>query len=384
VIFFAGIGFRYIELGLLAALVVSAGLIFVRRRSAALLLWTTVVMAALAVHLFLEGDRWQMIPAYCLLFVLAIWLSTPSRHIYRRAGALLRALVVVMLVLPALALPVFVPLFTLPQPSGPLTVGTAVLYPEHRGTRARVAVWYPTDEPTSLVAPFWRPEQLRSARIPGFPSLLVSHLALVPTPAHVRAPVLGEDLPLLLIASGPRALPGDQLSLIHDAASNGWFVARFPPGIGAEALVELIEELTVRASDAAIEGVIDSNRTVLLTIASSEMPDLGFASIEIGDAGVGAVTSGGTGVRLSFPDMVVPDLALTERHRLTLLPALLTGGSDVAPARAHAAVRRFVSSILSDGSPAAPVFAGPLPEASSLVGHDGVGAISYQRIETAR
>lgn len=384
-VYAAGIGVRFIELGLIGALLISAGLLFSKRRPAVLTLWGALSMAGLAAHLYLEGDRWQMIPAYLILFVLAIWVALPARRAYRAGGLILRVFVAV-LALVAAALPVFAPLFALPHPKATAVVedaravGTALLYPESDEAPSPVQIWYPTEEPTDLVAPFWR-ESSPGRHLPGYHPLFASHFSLVPTHAFVRAPVAGDDLPLLLVIPGGSWLPGDYHSLQVAAAASGWLVAEVPGGTEAPALFTLLEELTTSARDAAIAGRVSRNRIAVLT--GNQMPELGFPRITIADGGVTSVHADGSGARLSFPEGTVPELALTERHRFVLLPSLLIGSSDVPPSRAQVAATRFALSLLADGTLDAPLF-GTTPPSDELLGEGLPGAVTYRRANTGR
>jgi hypothetical protein len=392
VVFLAGVGFRYIELGLLAALVVSTGLLFFRRRPAILTFWGVLVMAALAVHLFLERDRWQMIPAYLLLFVLAIWLSLPSRRRYGAMGLLAR-IVLVILALFAVAIPVFAPLFPVPSPahaSSPdgerSAVGTAAIFVGETesgsaGAQVRMSVWYPTDEPTSIVAPFWRGDDAGTS-VPGFHPLFSSHLSLVPTPAYVRAPVVGERLPVLLILPDATWLPGDHLSIALAAASAGWFVAELPRDVEPQRALAQLSELTTGVDDAAITGRLSRNRVAVL--GSRRAAELGLPSVIIADGSVQTRHADGTGTELFFPESTVPDLALSDRYRFVLVPGLLIGSSDVPPARAEAAARRFVTVVLGQGTLEAPIFGGTMPAADELLSSDVPGALRYRSPDTGQ
>jgi hypothetical protein len=382
VIFLGQFGFRYLELAILAALIVASGLLFLKRRPQGLVWFGAASMVLVLVHLLLEQGRWQLVPVYLLLLVFSVWLSVPRKVTLRWWRILLRVGIIVVLVLPALALPVVAPLFYVAEPAGPSPVGTAVLYPN--GSPRGMRVYYPAFERTELVSPYWSEGEISAFRLPGYPRLLASHLALVPTPAYVRAPVAPGPFPLLLILSGREGLPGDYLHLALDAASAGWFVARLPREVEAESVVAIIEELTEEELDQAIAGKIDATRVVLLIGAHAEAPDLGFASVTIGD-GVAATALGSAGgLELALPEASVPEAALTYRHRIAEPATLLVGSSDVAPRAIERVMRRFFQLILGDGSSSAPIFSGAYPSAQEILEAAPFGAMHYETGERSR
>ncbi len=374
-IFVGQFGFRYLELAILVSLIAASALFFLKRRPRGLVWVGAAFMVLVLVHLLLEQGRWQLVPAYLLLLAFSLWLSVPRVLTLRWWRILMRAGVIVVLVLPALALPVVVPLFSVGDPVGPASVGSAVLYTD--GAPRGMRVFYPAFETTELVSPFWSEAEIATHRLPGYPQLLASHLALVPTPAFVRAPVAPGPLPLLLILPGREGLPGDYLHLALDAASAGWFVARMPREADGEAVVGAIEELTQEEVDQAIAGKIDATRVVLLVGAHAEAPDLGFVSITIGDGAAATAVGPSGGLELALPDASVPAAALTYRHRIVQPATLLVGSSDVPPEAIERVMRRFFQLILADGTLSAPIFSGAYPSSQAILEAAEFGAMHY-------
>ena len=135
-----------------------------RRRWMAFLLALPALFAAL--HLILEGPRWQMVPAYALiglLLLLAVLrLLRPSGE---RTGPKLWAIVLSGFGFLALAAaftpPLLFPVFRLPRPSGPYQVGTVTYHwldaerdetftddPADR-RELMVQLWYPAERDRS-------------------------------------------------------------------------------------------------------------------------------------------------------------------------------------------------------------------------------------------
>ena len=91
---------------------------------------TGLLVSIIALQLIFNGYRWQMIPAY-LIWLIA--LITAFRQTGHKPKSIIRALKTIgMLVILALSimLPSILPVFELPQTTGPYTVGTRDLYLE--------------------------------------------------------------------------------------------------------------------------------------------------------------------------------------------------------------------------------------------------------------
>ena len=384
--------FRYFEAAVLGLLFVSTILIYLRRRPAGLVWFSAVAMSAIAVHLYLEEGRWQLLPAYALLFAFSIWLARPAGQPYRSArrygapGLVVRILVT-LVVLPALALPALVPLFRVSPGSGPHPVGSArVLLETALQSEAsagslesslpagnRWTIWYPAETASPVAASYWSADDLARHRLPGLPWLAATHLPLVPTAATLRAPILDERLPLLVVVPGADALPGDNLNVVLEAASAGWLVVRMPPSAGEELVLEAVSALDAGTRDAALADRVDAERLVLLSAGAEPTVELGVPTIRLRAGRLVEAHLPSGSLALEAPDAEVPAQALTTRYLMMRPARLLVGSSDVPPAALDRLVREAVRTLLADGSPNAPVFSARPPTLDELVArYDGV------------
>ena len=216
---------RLFEIALLVTVVLSMAGYFVpvARRPGWLRLLPVVAVLFLLLHLLLEGHRWQMLPAYALTGTLL--LITLVSEIIRRKSVSRKtaanksvpiALKIIalaggtLLLLIALALPLSLPMFTVPPPNGPFAVGTTMLeMTDRQRTESFVAetkkprnlvikVWYPAapgadQQPSAYLenAPYWlgywsriRSNAYRDAPVavgvPAWPVLLYSHCYMCP------------------------------------------------------------------------------------------------------------------------------------------------------------------------------------------------------------
>lgn len=200
---------------------------------------------ALVVHLFLEGYRWQMLPAYFLVVVLAILtfvsLLLPQRPVRSRALRVSGGALALLWLMLAIALPFALPVPRPKAPTGPYAVGTqsAHLVDENRPEifneevahrELMVQVWYPAEiDASSERAPFIDRVDVAGPAIAtrlGLPSFILGHLDLVRTDAYLDAPpVAGGPFPLLIFSHGLRGLRAQNTSLMQELASHGYIVA---------------------------------------------------------------------------------------------------------------------------------------------------------------
>jgi hypothetical protein len=370
------IAFRYLELALLGLSLLLLVLVFLRRRPPGLVWVGALATLTVAVHLFWEEGRWQFLGIYVLVLVLSFWVARPSgpgtgRKPYRAGGLVLRIVVAVLWVVSTLV-PLAVPIPVMAEPSGHYPVGTVTIVAPRAGDASGrpVQVWYPATRRAEYAAPYWSAATLAENRLPGLPHLMATHLTLVPTPATLRAPMIAEGpLPLMLVTRGAGWLPGDLDQLAREAASQGWLVIDPGPIDQADAYV-LLSALGDPELDGAIGGRFDPNRVTILAAGDAADLELGVSAVKIGGAHVLRATVPGGAVALDYPGLVIPDTALTQRHRLINPARLLVGGSDVSPRELEATILRVFAGWISPGAGTPAVLGGQMPDAGDLISDD--------------
>ena len=183
-----------------------------------------------------EGFRWQMIPAYLGFSVLM--LAPLKRSETRPAWRALGALPLFSLVGASAFLMHKLPVFSLPEPSGPYGVGTFEYsitddsrkerYTPTRNRELYVEVWYPAEKSAvgdfpvrTLFQELYEGDYTRQ-------SFLFGYLRHIPTHSHVQAPVAAPDagkFPVLLFnhALGLGFTSQNQLLMEH-LASHGYVI----------------------------------------------------------------------------------------------------------------------------------------------------------------
>jgi predicted dienelactone hydrolase len=213
-----------------------------------------VTMLIAGIQMLVEGSRWQMVPAYASTAIfLSIWvlgIMIPGGLHVNRAVSFLGAGVGVLVLLISFALPILMPVFHFPNPSGPYAIGTLTYHwidtsrPELFTTdpndyRQLVAqVWYPAmQEPSAPRAPYIQDAEVvtpaigRLLHLPGF---VFSHLKYVTTHAVAAAPIAVNQpsYPVLIYLSGVDGFRSASTFQIGELVSHGFIVVGLDqPGI---------------------------------------------------------------------------------------------------------------------------------------------------------
>lgn len=180
------------------------------------------------IHAITEGLHWQLIPLYACIPILALvflYDYVIPRWLVRSCGIACAVFLIL-----AIAFSYVLPMFRLPEPTGPYQIGTRLLYlidssrseihgPHPRGYRElMVQIWYPTDLPSGTLATYRRRAET---------TLFSSYMSLVKTHSYLDAPIAkaGAPFPVLLFNpawKNPRTLNTFQF---EDLASHGFLVA---------------------------------------------------------------------------------------------------------------------------------------------------------------
>jgi predicted dienelactone hydrolase len=210
-----------------------------------------------------EGPRWQMIPAYALTITLfLIWLLgivLPGGVHANRLISILGIGTGILVLITSIALPILLPAFHFPRPTGPYAIGTTTYHwvdtsrPElfttdpndHRELMAQV--WYPAkSEPSAPRAPYIPDADAVTpalARLFHLPAFFLSHFKYVTTNAVASAPMADSksSYPVLIFLTGLDGFRQSNTFQIEELVSHGYIVVgldqpgavamvRFPDG----------------------------------------------------------------------------------------------------------------------------------------------------------
>ncbi|MGH8944864.1 MAG: alpha/beta hydrolase family protein [Acidimicrobiia bacterium] len=213
-----------------------------------------VLLAAVLVHLQVEGFRWQMIPLYATALGLAIgdvifidrklaWTNRVARGLFGLAGLALAA-----------ALPFILPVPELPSPAGPEAIGTVTVHlvdvgreevygPDPGGPRRfRAHVWYPA-QPTAGMKPEpwvsdWEVVVPALARSMGLPGWFLDHTRYTSSHSVQSLPVAPGTFPVVIYSHRWTGFGSVAINQIEALVSNGYVVIAPDHTYGAVATVD--------------------------------------------------------------------------------------------------------------------------------------------------
>ncbi|MBI5842657.1 MAG: hypothetical protein HZB19_21410 [Chloroflexi bacterium] len=206
--------------------------IYIRLAPAAALIVTLL-------HFWTEGYRWQMVPLYALTTLLAIGALTMI-HSAQDFKSIASYLTVILLAV-STALPVLLPIPSIPKPGGTYKVGTTSF---HLVDDSRKELYSGKDEPRRFPIQIWYPAIVESKDKPApwvtnaeiyapilstylsLPSFFLDHLALVKTPAYQNAQQIPVEsaLPVILFSHGWNGFNAQNTAQMIELASHGYIV----------------------------------------------------------------------------------------------------------------------------------------------------------------
>ena len=217
----------------------------------------TVALVIAVTQVLAEGPRWQMVPAYSLT-ALFLLVSMPKNVATAGgpAGRMRLSQLAVVLGIPwlavSVALPMIVPVFRFPTPSGPHAIGTLTYHwvdaarsevfatdPKER-RQLMVQIWYPARaDPAAPRAAYMEDADAVTAafaRIHDKPAFLFGHFKYVTTNAISSAPAAGDRpaYPVLLFLEGATGFRQMNTFQVEHLVSHGYIVVALDqPGAAA-------------------------------------------------------------------------------------------------------------------------------------------------------
>ena len=271
--------------------------------------WPAIASVMAVAQWWAEGPRWQMLPAYALtLLFLLVWLHRnfasrgrpPEQKrrlpIVAAAANGLGALGLAF----AVALPMMVPVFSFPSPTGPYAIGTLTYHwvdaarsevfvadPKAR-RQLMVQIWYPAQAhspgPPAAYMPDADAVTTAFARIHDKPAFVFGHLKYVTTHAKSSAPAAVDQprYPVLLFLEGATGFRQMNTFQVEHLVSHGYIVVAidqpgaaaavvFPGGHQADSLTVPQFHSMVRPS--YMPGGTDPLKTGVLLPNGGTLPD---------------------------------------------------------------------------------------------------------------
>ena len=190
------------------------------------------------IHFFTESSRWQMVPAYLFLVVIFVIYKT-----YKEKPPTIILLLLMSWLTVSALLPWLIPVFTLPEPDGPYSIGTETFHwvdssrqewftdaIEDDVREIVVQVWYPTiNNSSDQRTPYFDFAQRRArglSQAGGLPSFFANHLGLIKTNTTFKTPLakIKTKLPVIITSHGITGSRHLHSSLNEHFASEGFIV----------------------------------------------------------------------------------------------------------------------------------------------------------------
>lgn len=197
----------------------------------------------IAIHLFVEGYRWQMVPAYGLTAVFLLlalrWRTTKSAPPrYAWLASLLGLLIWVL----AFALPVAMPVPRLPDPTGPYAIGTFTTYlvdsqrletyteDPNDNRELMVQVWYPAANRDGETAQYMPDLDVAGPVIAeqfDLPTFLLNHINLTKLDVWQDVPPADNSapFPVIIFSHGLTGMRMQNTVMVRELVSHGYIVA---------------------------------------------------------------------------------------------------------------------------------------------------------------
>jgi len=231
--------------------------------------WTSysalIALLIAVAQVLVEGPRWQMVPAYAMTVLLfLVWLlhnSAPvvghsgQKKTTRRLAAGMTIGLGVLGLAVSIALPMVLPVFSFPHPSGPYEIGTLTYHwvdanrqevfsadpNAHR--ELMVQVWYPAKgNSSSPRAPYIQDADAIApalSRLENVPDFTFEHLKYVTTNAIPSAPVADDkpSYPVLIFLEGLNGFRQMNTFQVEKLVSHGYIVVAIDQPYAAASVV---------------------------------------------------------------------------------------------------------------------------------------------------
>jgi len=194
-----------------------------------------ILFAIFVLHFFLEQSRWQMMPAYSLVFTLP-FIKNKRLHSFSKLS-------VIFLLIISIILPFAVPVIKLPKLTGPNKIGSST----HHWIDSQRDEWFSHEKPNDkrqLMVQFWYPGLVnkKATRTPyldrldlraetlgaagNFPPFLVKHINLTKTNSYLNLTPNNKvaPFPIIIISHGITGMRQIHTSLAEKFANYGYAV----------------------------------------------------------------------------------------------------------------------------------------------------------------
>ena len=265
-------------------------LLFPRPRPFIIRILPASALLLTVIHFIVDGYRWQMIPIYLITLVLVLISLNASRDLKPITSYLTFFLLGI-----STALPILLPVPSIPASSGPYQVGTRIyelvdssrreIYSgKEEARRFMIQVWYPSEISLADVrAPWMANAEIFAPTLATYidmPSFFLDHLGLVQMPAYRESKPAPSSTayPVILFSHGWNGFNAQNSGQAIQLASHGYVVVGIQHTYGA--LITVFPDGTVAKNNpvALPDGKPTEEYEAAAHILSNQWAgDMGFA-----------------------------------------------------------------------------------------------------------
>jgi predicted dienelactone hydrolase len=246
-----------------------------------------ITIAIALVQVLMEGPRWQMVPAYVLtglfLFVWLVQSFVPVGGIVKQilTNRLVAGFAIILCIIGlglSAALPIVLPVFHFPRPSGPYDIGTVTYHwtdisrrevfspDKQRRRELMVQVWYPARKGTSSSHAPYLPDAdavtTALARLHHLPDVSFHYLTYVTTNAAASVPIADDQpsYPVLIYLEGLTGYRQMSTFQVEELVSHGYIVVGIDqPGVAATVVFPDGHQLAITGLLTQIQSLADQS-----------------------------------------------------------------------------------------------------------------------------
>lgn len=196
----------------------------------------SILILILLAHLFIEGCRWQMMPAYLLwIFAIITAIKTSDKR-SSIVGMIFKGIGLLVLGVLGFVFPSIFPVFDLPEPSGKYTVSTTDIFleldrdevittnPDDK-RKLMIKAWYPSEEKEGIKDPYIDQGGRHGfAQKYGLPDATFNYLDKIETHVFRDLAIAKKQFPVLIFSHGYNSKANNYYALISEIVSHGYVV----------------------------------------------------------------------------------------------------------------------------------------------------------------
>jgi predicted dienelactone hydrolase len=194
------------------------------------------LIVVLLLHMIFEAFRWQMIPAYLIWTTALFKAFNRPKEKSSTTGRALKSVGLIILLVPGFLLPSVLPVFHLPKPSGPYTVGTSDIYldlerdepitADTTDTRKiMVKAWYPSKDSSGELDPYVdQGGRVGFAKKYGLAPFMLQYLDQVDTHVYRDTRVADESFPVIIFFHGYNSKANGYYAMLSEIVSQGYVI----------------------------------------------------------------------------------------------------------------------------------------------------------------